>query len=347
MATVALPNTTPTLLDVAKRTDPNGKIIPVVEALQQRNTFLQTMVWKEGNLDTGHRVAARNSLPSIAWVRLNEGVQPSKSTTDTYDENCGILEGLSSIDVRVAELNGNAAAFRASEDDAFLAQMANTLESAFFYESTALGNPERILGLSPRLSTAANKYGGQLLKSSGAGADNASIWLLGWGERSVYGISPRGQATGLTMEDMGKQRVYDTSSVSTTLGGILYKYETLFRWRCGLCVEDYRYVFRIANIPQSTLTANAVTGPALIDLMIQAYYGIYDPQAVRLAWYVNRRLAGWLHRQALNSSSNSTLSIDPAPMLGAPGVFGKPIVRCMGIPIFISDALTITEALAA
>jgi hypothetical protein len=39
------------------------------------------------------------------------------------------------VDKRVAQINGNEAAYRASEDDAFLASMANTLESAFFYES--------------------------------------------------------------------------------------------------------------------------------------------------------------------------------------------------------------------
>jgi hypothetical protein len=42
--------------------------------------------------------------------------------------------------------------------------------------------------------------------------------------------------------------------------------------------------------------------------------------------------------------ANSTLSIDPAPMLGAPGVFGRPLIRCLGAPIYISDALTNTEA---
>lgn len=337
--TAALATTNPTLLDVAKRTGADGRMIPIVEALQQRNTFIQSMVWKEGNLDTGHRVASRNALPSVSWVRLNEGVTPSKSTVDTYDEGCGILEGLSSIDERVADLNGNAAAFRASEDDAFLAQMSNTLESAFFYESTA-ANPERILGLSPRLNSTTAAYGNQILKSDGSGSDNYSIWLIGWGDRSVYGISPRGQATGLQMIDKGSQRVYDTG---TTLAGgkVLWKYETLFRWRCGLCVEDYRNVVRIANIDLSNLTKNAATGSDLVDLMVQAYYQIYDPMATRLAWYVPRLIGAWLHRQALNKTANSTLSVDPGPAIGSPGFAGKPITRCLGFPIYITDALAL------
>ena len=83
MATTALSTGNLTLVDLAKRTK-DGAMIPIVEALQQKNSFLQSMVWKEGNTDLGHIVGARNSLPSISWVRLNEGVLPSKSTVDTY-----------------------------------------------------------------------------------------------------------------------------------------------------------------------------------------------------------------------------------------------------------------------
>lgn len=338
MATTALAATSPTLLDVQKVTDPAGRIMPVVEALAQRNSLVQTMSWKEGNLDTGHRVALSNSLPSVQWIRLNEGISPSRGTDDTFDEQCGMLGGLSSIDVRVANLNGNAAAFRSSRDMKFVASLTNTLESAVFYETTT-ANPERILGLSPRLSASAGKYGSQLIKAGGASTDNASIWLIGWGDSTVYGISPRGQGTGLSMEDKGQQRTLDAA------GGVLWKWETLFQWNCGLCVEDYRFVFRICNIPQSTLTYNAATGPALLRLMIEAYYGIYDPSAVRLCWYVNRRIAAWLHQQALAGTANATLSV--MPTANSPGVFGAPITACMGAPIHVSDALTITEALAS
>lgn len=337
-ATSALNATDLTLVDVAKRSK-DGIMLPVVEALQQRNGLLQSMVWKQGNTDTGHQVAARNSLPSVSWVRYNDGVQASKSTVDTYTERTGILEGLSSVDKRVAQINGNEAAFRASEDDAFLASMANTLESAFFYEST-LVNPERILGFAPRLGLSTAKYGNQIIKAQTTEqtADQASIWLVGWGERTVYGITPRGQPTGLEMEDKGEIRDKDTIT-----GAIKYKYETLFRWRCGLCIEDYRYIVRVANISTSTLTVDAASGADLIRSMVKAYWQIFDPRAVRLAWYCNRTVGSFLHQQALSKTYNSTLSIDPAPMLGAPGIFGQPMVRALGYPIYISDALTNTE----
>jgi hypothetical protein len=331
-------NTDLTLVDVAKRTK-NGEMLPIVEAMQQRNGLLQSMVWREGNTDTGHMVAARNSLPSVTWVRYNDGVLPSKSTVDTYSEKTGILEGLSSVDKRVAQINGNEAAFRASEDDSFLAQMANTLESAFFYESTA-ANPERILGLQPRLNSTTGKYGKQIIQAQTdeQSADQTSIWLVGWGERTVYGITPRGNPTGLEMEDKGEIRDKDST------GKVKYKYETLFRWRCGLCVEDYRFLARIADISTTTLTVDASSGADIIRAMVKAYWQIFDPRAVRLAWYCNRTIGAFLHQQALSKTYNSTLSIDPAPMIGSDGIFGQPIVRALGFPIFISDAITNTES---
>jgi len=338
MALSALSSTDLTLVDVAKRSK-DGMMLPVVEALQQRNGLLQSMVWKQGNTDTGHQVASRNALPSVSWVRYNDGVQPSKSTVDTFTERTGILEGLSSVDKRVAQINGNEAAFRASEDDAFLASMANTLESAFFYESTKV-NPERIMGLAPRLGLSTGAYGNSIIKAQVAEttADQTSIWLVGWGERTVYGITPRGQPTGLEMEDKGEIRDKDLVT-----GAVKYKYETLFRWRCGLCVEDYRFIVRIANISSSTLTVDASTGADLIRSMVKAYWQIFDPRSVRLAWYCNRTVGSFLHQQALSKTYNSTLSIDPAPMIGAIGMFGQPIVRALGSPIYISDAITNVE----
>jgi hypothetical protein len=85
------------------------------------------------------------------------------------------------------------------------------------------------------------------------------------------------------MEDKGEVRDKDI-----TTGAIKYKYETLFRWRCGLCVEDYRFLVRICNIDTSQLTVDAATGADLVRAMIKAYWMIFDPRQVRLGWYCNR-----------------------------------------------------------
>ena len=112
-----------TLADWAKRLDPDGKVPVVAELLSQTNEILEDAVFMEGNLPTGHRVTVRTGLPSVYWRSLNAGVPTSKSTTAQVDEACGMLEAYSAVDKDLADLNGNSASFRLSEDQAFLEAM--------------------------------------------------------------------------------------------------------------------------------------------------------------------------------------------------------------------------------
>ena len=112
-----------TLLDWAKRLDPDGKVPTIVEMLGQTNEILEDMVFREGNLPTGHRTTIRTGLPVVYWRMLNQGVPPSKSTTAQVDEQAGMLEAWSEVDKDLALLNGNVSAFRLSEAKAFLEAM--------------------------------------------------------------------------------------------------------------------------------------------------------------------------------------------------------------------------------
>src|SRR5690349_6367413 len=97
----------PTLLDVAKRMDPDGKIADIAELLNQTNEVLQDAPAYEGNLTTGHRTTVRTGLPAVYWRLMNMGIPSSKSTTAQVDEGCGMLEAYSQVDKALAELNGN------------------------------------------------------------------------------------------------------------------------------------------------------------------------------------------------------------------------------------------------
>ena len=81
MATV-VGATVATLLDIAKRMDPDGSIASIAELLTQTNEMLLDMPFREGNLPTGDMVTIRTGLPAVAWRLLNKGVVPSKSTTE-------------------------------------------------------------------------------------------------------------------------------------------------------------------------------------------------------------------------------------------------------------------------
>lgn len=326
MATIN--NDFPTLLDLAKITGPDGSMLPVVEMLTKRSPIVEDAVAKEGNLTTGHRIASRTALPSVAWRRINEGVSPSKTRADTVDETCGILSGKSQIDAKLVELNGGLA-YRAAQDKAFAASMVNEMETGIIYHSTKTA-PEKIMGFMPRLDATTNPAGSQIIKAdaAAAGADQASILLVGWGLHSVYLIYPKGTKQGLQVRDMGLQQVDDGSGASKSFPG----YVTYVDWNIGVAVEDWRYLVRIANIDTGNLLT---TGRVIIDAMIKATYQMQDLDSVKPVFYVNRTIATYLHMQS-NDAAKNTITFD--------NVGGKPVMRFMGIQVRRTDALLNTES---
>jgi hypothetical protein len=130
---MALGTTNPTLLDLAKSTDPDGKIAAVVEILNETNEILADMSWSEGNLPTGHRTTIRSGLPAPTWRKLYGGVQPTKSTKVQVTDNTGMLEAYAEVDAALADLNGNKAEFRLSEDRAHIEGMNQEMAETLFY----------------------------------------------------------------------------------------------------------------------------------------------------------------------------------------------------------------------
>lgn len=327
MATIN--NDFPTLMDLAKATGPDGSMIPIVDAISKRNSVMEDAVWKEGNLTTGHRIGSLTALPSVAWRRINEGVSPSKSRNDQVDETCGLLTGMSQVDKALVQLNGGMA-FRGAQDKRFLAAMANEFETGFFYHSTK-ATPEKFMGVLPRLDSTTGPAGGQIIKAdpSPSGSDQASAVLVGWGQDSVYCIYPKGTRQGLTPTDMGLQSLDDGT------GKKFPGYQTFWEWAVGVCVEDWRYLVRVANIDTSALLT---TGRLIIDAMVNAYYQLQDTTNVKPVWYVNRKVATYLHHQS-NDAAKNTVTFD--------NVGGKEVMRFLGIPVRRTDALLNTEAIVS
>ena len=148
-------------------------------------------MFKEGNLPTGERVIVRTGLPSVYWRALNQGIPGSKSTTAQIDEACGILEARSEVDKDLAMLNGNTAQFRLSEDTAFLEAMNQTQAETMFYGNPGT-DPKKFLGLAPRYGDLSADNAVNILNAGGSGADNASVYLVVWGDQTVYCPFPKG-----------------------------------------------------------------------------------------------------------------------------------------------------------
>lgn len=322
----------PTLLDVAKRMDPDGKIDKVAEILTTQNEILSDMVMVEGNLPTGHRTTIRSGLPTPTWRKLYGGVQPAKSRTVQVTDGCGMLEAYAEVDKALADLNGNAASFRLSEDSAHIEGMNQKFSSTLFYgnEST---EPEAFTGLAPRFNDQSAENGGNILTSAATpdGTDNTSIWLVVWGPNTVHGIYPKGSKGGLQMEDKGQVTIENIDGN----GGRMEAYRTHYRWDMGLCVRDWRYIVRI-NYDLEDIVASGATGPVLDSLMRKAMRRIPSLSMGRPAFYANRDSLDAIDDQAANKGTLAFKTVEDAQ--------GKLVQTFLGVPIRRCDAILSTES---
>lgn len=336
MATLS--NNSLTLADWAKRVDPDGRVPIVAELLSQSNEILEDCVFKEGNLPTGERVVIRTGLPTVYWRALNQGIPSSKSTTAQVDEACGILEARSEVDKDLAMLNGNTAQFRLSEDTAFLEAMNQTQATTMFYGNPGV-DPKQFLGLAARYSSLSAANAQNILSAGGSGSDNTSIYLVVWGDNTVYCPFPKGSKAGLIHEDLGEQTVYNSD------GTRMQALATRYQWKNGLVVKDWRYVVRIANIDVSDLIAQTGTqapsaATAIIKLMARALYRIPNMSMGRAAFYMNRTVHSGLSIAALDKSQYVLKINEGLSQFGMPYSW----LSFLGVPLRRVDALLNTEA---
>ena len=332
MAPTAINTTVPTLLDVAKRLDPDGQIATIVELLTQNNQILLDMPWSEGNLPTGNRTTVRTGLPAVTWRLLNGGVTPSKSTTAQIDEACGKLEAWSQVDCAVAKLNGNVGAFRLSEAKAFLEAMNQEFCSVLLYGNSGL-NPEKFTGLSARYSSLSAGNAQNIIDGGGTGSDNTSVWLVVWNDNTIHGIYPKGSVAGLVRNDLGEKVVTVTQGVG---GQMMLAYLEQFVWDCGIALKDWRYVVRLCNIDVSNLVAQS-SAVDLTNKMIRMVHRIPVMTVGRPVFYMNRTVFEMLdiqRREAVQTGGQLKYEV-------VDGV-STPMFR--GIPVRIVDQILLTEA---
>jgi len=334
MATIG--NNVLTLADWAKRLDPDGKTAKIVEILSQTNEILDDMMVKEGNLPTGEQTTIRTGLPDVYYRLMNQGVPKSKSTTAQVVENAAMLEARSEVDVKEAKLNGNVNEYRLSEAMAFMESMNQQMAQTMFYGSAA--NPEEFVGFSNRYNSLSAPNAQNILDAGGTGSDNSSIWLVGWGDRTVHSIFPKGSNAGLSHEDLGIGDAFDSDD------NRFRAYMDLYEWQNGLVVKDWRYAARIANIDISDLVGQTGTqaltaATSIIKLMSRAIDRMPTLTNIKPAFYVNRTVASNLRLIGLEKSS-SAVTVEPGLNQFGDNIFQ---LKFLGVPVRIVDALTKTE----
>lgn len=317
-----------TLLDIAKETDANGKLPIVIELLHEENEILDDIPWIECNSGDAHKTSIRTGLPTPIWRKMYQGVPPSKGTTAVIQDTTAMMEARSEIDKDLADLNGNAAAFRLREDIAHLEAMTQTFAQCLFYGSEEK-KPETFTGLAPRFSDATSENGKNILCDSQntSKAVNTSIWLIAWDDSTVHGIYPKGFKAGFEREDLGLIDAFDENK------NRFRAYASRYVWKPGLSVRDWRYVVRII-FDTTNLSADRSEGADICQLMEIAMERIKSLGKGRLAWYMNKTSREMLRLQ-LKDNAKYQLTRET--------VAGRQVTTYAGIPIRTCEAITDTE----
>ncbi len=303
--------------------------------------MLQDIPYMEMNEGTIHKEEIRSNLPAVYYRKANQPIPASKTSTEERTFQACHFESKSQIDKAVASRGGTdrIAYNRWNQAMGHLQAHAQEHASLLLY-----GSPEastlKTAGLADIYSTvdeAAEETAKQVIDGGGTTGDNTSIWLINWGERSVFGVYPKGTSFGLQRTDHSKDgKLVQIHGVDANgNAGTFWGYEEEFSVDHGLVVKDYRQASRICNIDPALLKSG-VGAADLIDLMISADHKIHNPDTGMGVWYVNRTIAAFLHKQSLTA-------VGAGAGITYENFGGKRILTFLGKPVRRMDGILSSE----
>lgn len=324
-----------TLADLKSRLGPDNKVSPIIEILARQDEMLADVPWMEANLLTTHKTTVRAGLPTPSFRRFNQGVAATRSATAQIEFPMALLSDRSELDKDLGNLGGNLGAVRFSESLPHMQGMAQTMADTIIY-GDPVTNPTTDDAKFPGISfyfkdnTTANTKD-HVITALGSGSDNASIYIIAWGEDTICGIYPNGSTAGLEHNDLGEGDAFDASSRR------FRAYMDEYKWTGGIAVKDWRAVVRIANIDISDLVATTANQQALSNYVIEGLEKIPSQYRSRAKIYCNSTVkTAWRLGLRADVKSGGGLTFD--------NVAGKVVTMFDGYPVRTSNALTSAEA---
>lgn len=319
-----------TLMEMAKRIDPDGSQSKIAEIMAKEVSLLLDMSFYPSNDLWSHKTTRRANVPSGTWRGLNEYVSSEKSQVDEMLDVIGICETFASYDIEYINNMPNPKQARLSEAKAFIEGLAQSLTSAILYSNNKV-TPKKPHGIAPRLNAL-----GRYVITGGGAANLTSIYVVGWGEDTVFGVYPKNSEGGSTdgypivHQDMGER--IDVNSA----GNKLRVYEDNFKIKAGLVIRDPRCIGRVANIDSTTAATTAIEDylAELIDRM---------KLSAGAKIYMNEKLITACRIRMKNKNN-----VNFTPNKGS-GLFGEPVLFFDEYPIrkIDSSILLNSEAVVA
>lgn len=337
------------LADLGRRLDPGGKLMYMSELLSQCNEMIDDLPMVEGNLPTGHLVTLRTALPKGTYIRFYQGTPYTASRGAQVQFGLSLLRAYSQVDKRMAMIGGNEKALREQEDLAHFEGFSQQQSGTLIYGNTWV-NPEQFTGVMPYYNTVASataQVAQNVFDAGGTGTSNASILLMGWGERTCHGIYGKGAKAGLVFENKG-----DVVPGFDSNNNRFEAFTSLIEWELGLAVADWRYNVRVANIDTTTAGLAGASPPDIFAILSKVVMRLptagrrlsgvtktdaphgYEPP-VRLKFYWNRTVAEYAAIQAIR---------DKNVLIGSKEYAGAPILDFRNVQFGVVDQLLNTES---
>jgi hypothetical protein len=307
------------LVEVAKRTNPDGTMATIAEVLKETNSIVADAVWREANDTFSNKTVRRAALPSGSWRKLNEGVAVEASKTVELVDNIGMLETWAQNDIEVIKGFSNPMQARNDEAMSFVEGLGQTMASTMLYGNSDT-TPEKFTGLAPRMGSVSATT--NVINEGGSGNNTTSIYVVDWSPTGVYMIYPKNSMAGLEHEDRGIETVTSSS--------LKYRaYVDVFTWKAGMVVKNSKSIARLANI-QPTGASNIFDEDNLITLMNRMTQGpgrrIYCNQTVLTQMEIRAKDKTNIHYTTVNDI--------------APG----PVTMFKGVPVRLVEQIINTES---
>jgi hypothetical protein len=319
------------MIELLKQMSPSGDIMTVAEILTEENEIAADAVWTPSNDTFAHKVVRRLSRPTGTWRKINKGVAVEAPRTIEAWETLGMLESFGHADEALVKNSPNPRQTLSNLYRPFIEGMGEHWVDTLIYGSTE-DSPEEFTGLAPRMN--ALDTNGNVLDGGGSGSDCTSVFVVCWGPNKVHMAYPMNDApnVGVTMEDLGRDIVSDAVSSNKHTTSQYMAYRAHFKIQGGLVVEDPRCIGRVANI-ETAGSSNLFDEDDLITLLYRM-----PKRGAGAHIYVNETILTQMHI-ALKDKNNVNYTSD-----GGEGLAGAPVIRFMGYPVRLVEAIVNTES---
>lgn len=340
MATLAM-GTDLTLMELARRTTPDGQMANLIDMLREENHILDYATWMECNNGTYHEDTRTVTEPAGALRSLDEGVSQEAGVTELVTEPTTMMNGISIVDAKKYALQDSPDAYRLQEDGFFLRGMTKTFVGKLF-RGDRTSDQRDIMGIDNRsdYNTLSSDYvydnaGGD----ASATANKTSVYFIQFGPKRVSLIYPKNNPNGGGTQPI-KIKDYGESIIDQVGTSSAKKYPALQTWFSidfGLFIADPRCIKRIVNI--STSNIDGVDDFAWDeDSMIDAYNDLeYNGEGCVIL--CNRTVLAQAMKRA-NEKGNAYFT----QQVEGEGPFARPVTRFQGIPMLRCDQILNTGA---